>query len=77
MGGFEWSLKSLRSLTSLQSLQSLHPPMTTDPSGFLPPHGGYENLISLQKARIVYDGTVFFTRRWLVARGDRTVDQMV
>jgi len=27
---------------------------------FIPPHGGYENLLSFQKARIVYDGTVWF-----------------
>jgi hypothetical protein len=25
---------------------------------FIPPHGGYESLLSFQKARIVYDGTV-------------------
>jgi hypothetical protein len=28
--------------------------------GFIPAHGGYENLVSFQKARIVYDGTVKF-----------------
>ncbi len=28
------------------------------PEGFIPPHGGYQNLLSFQKARIVYDGTV-------------------
>jgi four helix bundle suffix protein len=43
---------------------------------FLPPHGGYENLLSFQKARIVYDGTVFFCGRFLEKR-DRTVDQMI
>ncbi len=51
--------------------------MDTPPSGFLPPHGGYEQLLSYQKAVIVYDGTVYFTKRWLPAYGDRTVDQMV
>lgn len=51
--------------------------MDTPPSGFLPPHGGYEQLLSYQKARIVFDGTVHFTKRWLPAYGDRTVNQMV
>lgn len=45
-------------------------------SGFIPPHGGYENLLSFRKARIVYDGTVRFCERFLDRR-DRTVDQMV
>src|SRR3989442_6556570 len=44
--------------------------------GFIPPHGGYENLLSFQKARIVYDGTVRFCERFLDKR-DRTCDQMV
>ena len=43
---------------------------------FIPPHGGYEDLLSFQKARIVYDGTVRFCERFLEKR-DRTVDQMV
>ncbi|HZM03645.1 MAG TPA: four helix bundle suffix domain-containing protein [Candidatus Saccharimonadales bacterium] len=43
---------------------------------FIPPHGGYENLLSFQKARIVYDGTVWFCGRYLDKR-DRTYDQMV
>lgn len=44
--------------------------------GFIPAHGGYENLVSFQKARIVYDGTVKFCDRFLDKR-DRTHDQMV
>ena|SRR3989442_9808918 len=44
--------------------------------GFIPPHGGYESLLSFQKARIVYDGTVRFCERFLDKR-DRTYDQMV
>lgn len=43
---------------------------------FIPAHGGYENLLSFQKARIVYDATVWFCGRYLEKR-DRTVDQMV
>ena len=45
-------------------------------AGFIPPHGGYENLLSFQKARIVYDGTVRFCERFL-RKSDRTYDQMV
>src|SRR5437764_7074017 len=44
--------------------------------GFIPPHGGYQDLLSFQKARIVYDGTVRFCQRFLDKR-DRTYDQMV
>lgn len=47
------------------------------PEHFIPPHGGYEKLLSYQKALIVFDGTVFFVKRWLPKFGDRTVDQMV
>lgn len=43
---------------------------------FIPDHGGYESLLSFQKARIVYDGTYQFCERFL-RRGDRTIDQMV
>lgn len=44
--------------------------------GFIPAHGGYEQLLSFQKARIVYDGTMCFCRRFIEKR-DRTYDQMV
>jgi four helix bundle suffix protein len=46
------------------------------PQNFIPPHGGYEDLLSFQKARIVYDVTVRFCERFLERR-DRTVGQMV
>src|SRR5580692_8899345 len=46
------------------------------PERFIPPHGGYENLLTFQKARIVYDGTVRFCGRFLKAM-DRTRDQMI
>ena len=46
------------------------------PERFIPPHGGCEDLLSCQKARIVYDGTVHFCERFLT-KGDRTQDQMV
>jgi hypothetical protein len=44
--------------------------------GFIPPHGGYKNLLSYQKALIVHEGTVRFCERFLNKR-DRTYDQMV
>ena len=45
-------------------------------NGFIPPHGGYEELLSYRKAKVVYDGTVRFCERFLQKR-DRTYDQMV
>ena len=47
-----------------------------DSAGFIPAHGGYEQLHSFQKARIVYDGTVKFCDRFIDKRS-RTHDQMV
>jgi len=44
--------------------------------GFIPPHGGYENLLSYQKAEIIYDATFCFCNRFLDHR-DRTRDQMI
>ena len=46
------------------------------PEGFIPPHGGYEDLLSFQKARIVYDATLHFCDRF-IDRRSRTHDQMV
>jgi four helix bundle suffix protein len=48
-----------------------------DDDHFIPPHGGFEKLLSYQKALIVFDGTKFFVGKWLPKIGDRTVDQMV
>jgi len=44
--------------------------------GFIPPHGQYRELLSYQKAEVVYDLTFRFCERFL-KRGDRTIDQMV
>jgi len=44
--------------------------------GFIPPHGGYQKLLSYQKSEIVYDATVHFCGRF-IDRGSRTRDQMV
>ena len=46
------------------------------PEGFIPHHGGYADLLSYQKAEIVYDATVHFCDRFLDKR-DRTRDQMI
>jgi len=43
---------------------------------FIPKHGGYKTLITYQKAEIIYDGTIYFTKRFY-QKGDRTIDQMV
>ena len=44
--------------------------------GFIPPHGGYKELLSYKKAQIVYDATVRFCEKY-IRRSDRTYDQMV
>jgi four helix bundle suffix protein len=44
--------------------------------GFIPYHGGYQELLSYQKAEVVYDLTYRFCQRFLT-KGDRTIDQMV
>jgi four helix bundle suffix protein len=46
------------------------------PDGFIPPHGGYQDLLAYHKALIVYDATKRFCERFL-SKADRTVDQMV
>ncbi len=48
----------------------------TPTDGFLPARGNYRELLSYQKAEIVYDITFRFCERFL-KRGDRTIDQMV
>jgi four helix bundle suffix protein len=45
-------------------------------NGFIPKHGGYQDLLSYKKALIVYDATVFFCNRFIDKRS-RTHDQMV
>lgn len=42
---------------------------------FLNTPGDFKNLIAYKKAMCVYDGTIFFTRRFL-RPGDRTIGQM-
>jgi len=43
---------------------------------FIPPPGGYADLLAYQKALVVFQGTVRFCERFLEKR-DRTVDQMI
>jgi four helix bundle suffix protein len=49
---------------------------TPDPPGFLPPRGNYRGLLAYQKAEVIYDITYRFCHRFL-AKGDRTIDQMI
>ena len=46
------------------------------PPSFIPAHGNYRELLSYQKAEVIYDLTYRFCQRFL-ARNDRTIDQMV
>ena len=57
------------------SLESL-PSLPANEGGFIPPHGGYENLLAYQKAVVVYDATLHFCNRFIDKRS-RTHDQMV
>lgn len=44
--------------------------------GFIPKHGGYKNLLTFQKADIIYLGTKYFCGKH-ISKFDRTFDQMV
>jgi four helix bundle suffix protein len=68
--GQERARKSLASFESLSSLSE------RDRSKFIPPHGGYQDLLSYQKALIVYDATLHFCNRFF-SRFDRTREQMI
>lgn len=50
--------------------------MQHNSEGFIPKHGGYQNLITYQKAEIIFDATVHFTER-VFSKYDRTKEQMV
>lgn len=67
--GTKSNQKPLASSSSLKSLPKAK-------EGFIPPHGGYQKLISYQKALVIYEGTVRFCERFLDKR-DRTRDQMI
>ncbi len=57
------------------SSQSIPPPQPA-PITFLPQHGHYSHLRVYKVTEIIYDITFYFTQHYL-AKGDRTVDQMV
>jgi four helix bundle suffix protein len=42
----------------------------------LPPRGDYRTLLTFQKAEVIYDITFRFAHKFL-AKGDRTIDQMI
>lgn len=46
-----------------------------NPDGFIPKHGGYEKLITYQKAVIIYDGTQYFCKKYF-RQFDRTIDKL-
>lgn len=60
--------------------KSLHTSHTSHPShsskAVLSPRGDYKTLLSYQKSEVVYEITYRFCKRHL-AKGDRTIDQMV
>jgi four helix bundle suffix protein len=59
------------------SLQSLSlKAIAQSPDTFIPPHGGYQKLLSYQKALVVYDATLHFCDRFFDRR-NRTHGQMV
>lgn len=60
-----------RPLPSLKSFPSFR---ATE--GFIPPHGGYQDLLSYQKALIVFQATLHFCDRF-IDKKSRTHDQMV
>src|ERR1700733_12527190 len=51
-------------------------PDSHSPHPIIPPRGDYKTLHSFQKAEVVYDLTFRFAHKHL-AKGDRTVDQMI
>ncbi|MBI3415197.1 MAG: four helix bundle protein [Verrucomicrobia bacterium] len=55
-----------------------HSSQASPPSheGFIPPHGGYEKLLSYPKTQIIYDATIRFCDRFISIKS-RTHDQMV
>ena len=66
-----------RATRPLRPFRPLSPLESADlTEGFIPPHGGYQNLLSYQKALIVFDATAHFCGRFFDKR-DRTRDQMI
>ncbi|HYG36463.1 MAG TPA: four helix bundle suffix domain-containing protein [Clostridia bacterium] len=63
--------------TKVERPRSIPRPSGSQPAPtIIPPHGGYEKLLSYQKALVVYDATLYFCNRFIDKRS-RTHDQMV
>jgi four helix bundle suffix protein len=60
-------------LSSLKSLKSFP---DDQPGGFIPPHGGYQKLLSYHKALVVFEATGYFCNRF-IDKKSRTYDQMI
>ena len=58
------------------SHRSLYSHSSHQQERLLPPRGDYRNLLSFQKAEVIYDITYRFAHKFL-AKGDRTIDQMI
>ena len=71
----EKSHDSHASHKSHQPAQPSAPPQSYS-DRLLPPHGDDQSLLSFQKAETIYDLTFRFAHKYL-ARGDRTIDQMI
>jgi hypothetical protein len=67
-----YASRPLRPFCPLSPSQKTKP----EPAGFIPPHGGYQQLLSYQKALIVFDATLHFCNRF-IDKKSRTYDQMV
>ena len=50
--------------------------MSSAEEPLLPPHGNYRELLSYQKAEVIFDITFRFAHKYL-AKSDRTIDQMI
>jgi four helix bundle suffix protein len=44
------------------------PASSSSSPGFIPPHGGYENLLAYRKSQIIYDATIRFCDRFIETR---------
>ena len=71
--GIKGTKRQPRPLPSPKSLPSLP---KDEAAGFIPPHGGYKNLLSYHKALVVYQATLYFCNRF-IDKISRTHDQMV
>jgi four helix bundle suffix protein len=67
-----------RKTNSTKKAAPSHPSSSSSTSypGFIPAHGGYEELLAYKKSEIIYDATVRFCDRF-IDKKSRTHDQMV